>query len=198
MANEQNDIIEVAARLEFDGVEDIINVFQFKYLTAGVINDQGLADDLIEILEVMYTVVVGLITTITIFRDLRITNKTKSTVLGVYPWDTLVAGTAVDVPQPPGVAALFNYSTGVPRVTPRKFLGGLRQDIIIDDGVWNGSSVALYATAAATMLGILTATLGTYQYGYLSPKTAQFEPVNAVVVTNIPAYQRRRKQGRGS
>lgn len=198
MVNNQNDIIEVAARGEFNGVEDVVNVFQFQYLTAGTINDQGLADDLIEILETVYSLLDGAMTVLQLFRDLRIFNKTQDRVLGTYPWDTMTAGSDATDPTAPGVGTLVNYSTGVPRVAPRKYYGVFCIDRMDADGTWTAVHTALLASAGAALLGVLTGTLGTYRYGYLSPKTAAFESAQSVTVTDIPCYQRRRKQGRGS
>lgn len=198
MSNDQFDVIEVAARSEFNGVDDIVNVWQFQITTPGSINDAGVAGDLIGILEAFYNLINAGISLLQLYRDLRLTNITKGTVLGIYPWATLVAGAAADEPTPPGVATLLNFSTDIPRVAPRKYIGVTTEVRVDSQGFLDAGWVALNASAGALMIGVLTGTLGTYLYGYQSPKTLTFEPVKALTVTNVPAYQRRRKQGRGS
>lgn len=193
-----NDIMEASARLEFDGVEDVVGVFQFRHDGVAPISDTLGVDDILEFLEVVYGLLNSAITAITLYRDVRIRNVTQDTVLGTFSWPTLVAGGTATDATPPGVAALLSFSTQIPRVAPRKYFGVLSEGGVGNDGRWTAGVTALLAAAGIALLFQFTATNSDWQYGYLSPKTAAFEVPTGVVVTDIPAYQRRRRQGRGS
>lgn len=198
MSNNQFDILEVAARMEMNGIDDVVNVFQFRLDTPGTINNLGVANDLIKILEDVYTILNVGISLLQLYRDLRITNLTQSTVLGTYAWATLTAGIAADDPTPNGVSGLVNYATGVPRVAPRKYYGVFTEVSVDSSGYWTPGWTSALAAAGAQLLGPQPSILGTYTYGYLSPKTLAFQPATSVIATNVPAYQRRRKPGRGA
>lgn len=198
MTMNQDDVVEVAARMEFNGTDDVVNVFQFQKVDAIPTVDADGVDDLINILEVFYTLINAVFTTLLLYRDLRVTNVTQSIVLGTFPWPNLVAGLDANDPTPPGVSALINWNTGVARVSPRKYLGVLAEDSVQAQAVWEPGVVAVLALMGANLIGTLSKPNSDWQYGFLSPKTLSFEPVISATVSNIPAYQRRRKQGRGS
>ena len=198
MTTQPSDIIEAAARLEFDAVDDVVNVFQVRLASPVAITDQETLDDIVDYLELAYTLLVGFLSVLTTFRDIRVRNVTQDTVLGLVPWNTLSAGSAVSDALPPGVAALVNFTTGVPRVTPRKYIGVSTEAQLVDPGVFSDSFVIALGQFAAQMIGLVPVNGRLYEYGFLSPKTSAFQASLAATVTSIPAYQRRRKQGRGS
>lgn len=197
MAIQQGDVLEISPRMEFNGVEDVVNTYQFRYTDATPITDTQGINDLIGLMEAIYTLFLSTMTIIQFFRDIRVSNKTQSTVYGVFPWPTLTIGGDASDPVPPGVCVLSNFSTGVARVTPRKFWGVMCEDNIESDGTWHAGIVAIAAAASALMMNSAPSTTYNWDYGYLSSKTASFEVATGATGTDIPAYQRRRKQGRG-
>jgi hypothetical protein len=80
----------------------------------------------------------------------------------------------------------------------RKYFGVFTEADIDANGTWGTGLVAAMVVVAGFLLAPLVAANGAYEYGYLSPKTSNFEVPTGAVVTDIPAYQRRRRQGRGS
>lgn len=198
MSVSQFDVVEASARCEFAGIDDIVNVFQFQKQDIGPTSDQFVIDDIIDILEAFYTILNASVTIWQFYRDIRFTNVTQNKVLGTHSWKTLATGVVGGDALAPGVAALINYGTGIARVTPRKYIGVFTEAANDQMGVWTSAVVGGLTAAAATLMGLIVETNGDYYYGYFSPKTINFEVVNSAVITNIPAYQRRRKQGRGS
>lgn len=198
MAVQTGDVIEAVAGMEFNQAEDVMNVFQFQYLGIPALDEADVLDDIVEILETVYTTVVAILAVITVFKDIRATNITQSVILGTTNWPTLVDGSAVGDTTPPGVAGLVNFATDVPRVAPRKYIGVMTESNVAATGLFAVAATNALSAFGAALLGVLSPTTGTYRYGYLSPKTGVFESVVSAVVTNVPAYQRRRKQGRGS
>ena len=198
MTVQQNDIMQVSSRAEFGGIDDVVNGWQFQKTDPVPATDLGTVDDLIDILETLMLALQAIMTSVLIWRDLRVSNITQGTVLGVFPWDLLTSGQNNFDAVPPGCAQLWSFSTGIPRVTLRKYIGVYTEDNLDDPGVWGAGATTLGASQAALLLNPLNGAVGTYRYGFLSPKTASFVTPTGVVVTNIPAYQRRRRQGRGS
>lgn len=198
MSVNQNDVMEVSARSEWNGVEDTVSVYQLRKTDSGPTDDADVVDDLVTIMELIYNIFLAAQTALLIYRDIRIKNVTQDVLMGVHPWPTITAGVATGGAMPPGNAALVSFDTGKPRVVLRKFLGGLVSTDLDADGTLDTAVVAALLVFGATLVAPLVQTNGTYEYGYLSPKTLQWETPISVVVTDITAYQRRRKQGRGS
>lgn len=198
MTVQQFDVIEAVSRCEFNAADDIVNVYQFQLISAGAQENQVVVDDVISILESIYTIILAGLSILYTFRDVKLRNITQSTLMGVHPWPVLVAGTNITNPLAPGVALLSNWGTDVPRVGMRKFFGGLCADQLDPDGTWLVGVTGAAAIIAAQLLVPQVIGSRSYQFGYLSPKTLAFEAPNSGVGSDIPAYQRRRKQGRGS
>lgn len=198
MATNQFDIFEVTARAEFNAAEDVTNVFQFQYLDAPSITEAVTVTDILNIIEQVYAILDAAMSVLLLFQDIRIANLTQVTLLGVHPWPTLTGGAEVNPPTAPGVALLTNFSTVVPRVGMRKFWGVFTDGNSDPDGTFSAALQGAGASAAALMLLPMTGPVGNYQFGYLSPKTAAFEVPVGSVTSEVPAYQRRRRQGRGS
>jgi len=197
MAVDVGDVFEVTARAEFRGVEDVDNVFQYQY-TSGSNSTNAIAiDNLLTIMETVYAIVRTFQHVLTLYRDLRVRNVTKGEVYGTFGWPSIVSGSVSGGDTPPGVAALINLSTGIPRVVLKKYWGGLDNQALDTDGTLTGAMITSLAAISAVLLTPQTVGSNTYVYGYLSPKTGNFESPQGSVITDIPAYQRRRKQGRG-
>lgn len=197
MTMQQSDVVEVAARLEYNGVEDMVNVFQFQKTDVPAVSDALGMADIIAFLEAVYTTINTFMPLIHLYRDLTARNVTQGTVLGTFPWATLTAGTSVQDALPPGVAVMSAFSTGVPRVILKKYWPGVDESTNRTDGAFGTGLMTAIGTMNAGLLVPYVGANSTWQYGYLSPKTASFLTPVAAVVTDIPAYQRRRKQGRG-
>lgn len=198
MTVNQNDIIEVAARMEFDGVEDVINVYQLQYLDPASLSDTQVILDINQFLNVLYGLLVAAMPLIEFFRDFRYRNITQGTLMGLVGWPGFVTGEGLGQALPPGLALLVSYNTVVPRVGMRKYYGTFTEDNNDADGTWSAALTAVGSAVAAATIPPFIGIVGTYQFGYLSPKTAAFEVPVGATVTDIPAYQRRRRQGRGA
>lgn len=198
MAVNTNDVIEVSARCEFGGVEDVINVYQFRMTTAGPVDDDDVMLDLGLWLEDVYQPVITSQTNDFAYRDIAFRNVTQSTVMGTIAWPTYTAGAAAPNNIPPGLAALINFATNKARVILKKYIGGWILSGLEADGTFTGGLVALMLSLGIRLLSGWVGAYGTYEYGYLSPKTLSWEVPVGYTVTDVPAYQRRRKQGRGA
>lgn len=193
-----NDVLVASARSEFNGVEDIVNVFQFHKQSGGPQDDADVFDDIVLIMESIYTLVKAMQTIQTIYRDITVRNKTQSTILGTSGWPTLLTGDYDGGNPPPGVSALLSFTSPYPRIGGRKYWGGLDQSTLEGDGTLVVGAVTALNEIAVLMTGGFVKTTGTYVYGVTRTSDGSFIYLWDWVVTDIPAYQRRRRQGRGS
>ena len=198
MAVTQNDILEAGARLETQDGDDVINVFQFRYEGVPQLSDTQGINDVIEFLEAIYAIVRVVIPILSVFRDITVRNTTTSINHGVFPWATLVNGAAASNDLPPAVSSMISFPTGISRVTLRKYFGNVSTNQIAQPGTWSVTHQAQMVSAAAIMVVPFVATNGTWAYGHNSPKIPGWIAPAVALVTSIPAYQRRRRQGRGS
>lgn len=194
----QNDVLQVAARIETQEGDDVVNVFQFKYASVPTITDTQGIDDVIEFLEALYTIYRVVIPILSVFRDLWVRNMTTLTNYGVFPWATLVNGGAAGNDLPPGVASMISFPTGKSRVTLRKYLGNNAVSQMTLEGRWIAAHLVITANVAALMVVPYVATNGTWAYGYTSPIIPGWIAPDTALILDVPSYQRRRRQGRGS
>jgi len=187
----------IMAWCEANGVEDVINVFQWINTTGSSLTDAQAVADIRAHLDTIYgALVIGQVDTF-IYRDINFRNVTQGIIMGTFPWPTLTAGLSATNQIPPGVALVINFATSVPRVILRKYLGGWPVSVIDNDGTFNAAIMVSAAAWALALTAGIVGPNGTWSYGYLSPKTSNFEIPVSYSVTDIPGYQRRRKQGRG-
>ncbi len=197
MPTNQNDVIEVSARGEFNGIEDVVNVFQFQLTSVGDVTEAVTLTDLSVHLDNIFGNLGASQTDDFVYRDLTFRNITQDLVLGVIPWPTLTVGGSASGNLPPGVAGVINMATNVARVVLRKFIGGLGVGILDANGTFTGSLLTILGSFASDLLATLVVGGNDWEYGFFSPKTLAFEVPVGATITDIPGYQRRRKQGRG-
>lgn len=192
------DVIRASARMEFEGVDDVVNVYEFMLTSGPSLDDSQTATSILNVLETIYTPLIGTQNNQYAYRDVRLENVTQSTLLGVFAWPTLTTGASITGNLPPGVSGLINLGTDVAKVILRKYLGGFIQSNLDTDGTFTSALVAVLVAVANILLSPITEGGNTWDYGYISSKTLLFERPVSATITDIPAYQRRRKQGRGS
>jgi len=194
-----DEIVQVTARVEFGGVDDMVNVFQFINASGLAVPDSEAITDLAAFMDSLYTTIALFQPTTVLYRDLRMVNLDTGDILGIVPWPGLSTGLHVGQPMAPGVAAVVNFYGDEPRRVMRKYIGGLVEDSSDADGVLNAITVTELGVFAAELLAPIVGTFSTWLYCYdnFLPLSNLMIPTSAVA-TNIPGYQRRRKQGRGS
>lgn len=191
------DTLRVTAVQSFGVAASAMNVYSFRCLGTGPWDDA----DVMEVVEVHLSSIYNHTNAFTVSLinpvEIRAFNDTQNAPIATVPWTTWAGGTAAQEPLPYGVAILVLFRTSVPRVLGRKFLPGC--------GEGNCSGAAFDATvlAGATayagnlMTDYTDVGLGlTLQYRIKDKFGGEHIPSEAVVSLN-PAYQRRRRAGRG-
>lgn len=101
--------------------------------------------------------------------------------------------------SPSGVAALITADTSLPKQRGRKYVPGLAEGDIVD-GLITVARLATLALLTVEYLDSITGILaGELTPGVLSRTLADFKPfISSGAITDVPAYQRRRKPNVGS
>lgn len=110
----------------------------------------------------------------------------------------LAGGDANDM-MPSGVAALLSADTDLPKQRGRKYIAGLGDNGIVDGLIVAGKIATLVLLALEYLDDITGILAGTLSPGVLSRTLTTFKPfIASGAVTDVPAYQRRRKPNVGS
>lgn len=194
----QGEIFQGTGRMDFDGINEINNVYQFRLESAVPITDEEAVDDILEIIDDVIQFLTTFLSVLVVARDIVVRRLSPATVFGAFPWPTFTAGVATADATPPGVAGQVYFSTAIPRVILRKYYGVFNETQISTAGDLRNTVRDAMALIGAKLLLSITATNGVWRYGYFSPKVAGFvEPTVATIPTPF-SYQRRRKPGVGS
>jgi hypothetical protein len=111
-----------------------------------------------------------------------------------------LAGLVGSEEEPPAVAAYIKADTEFPKTRGSKYVPGLTE-ASVDNGYIDGTMLAVMATLLNLYMTAFsgTASLKTWVPGVPSRTLAQFVPFQGTgTITDVPAYQRRRKVNVGS
>lgn len=193
-----NEIVRVDLIAQFDGDEDVINVFQFRNSGISQTDNTLVLDDLIALMLALVTALKAIITTLQVFQRIRVQNISTGEVLGERAFAAPIAGTGTANALPSQIACVTVFKTGIPNVNLRKFWGVNSLAQVDNDGDVTAGSIAVEVTVAAFLLTQYVGVSTDWDYGYLSPKTATFLLPNIAVISNAFGTQRRRREGVGS
>lgn len=118
--------------------------------------------------------------------------------MGITHFTTPPVGTGGDDALPNQVTLPVSFYTTIPRVVLRKLWGPGSEVRNEATGLYSDPAVAAALAGAAFLLDPLVGTTGTWEYGFLSPKTSTFEIPVGAGATNVPGTNRRRRVGTGS
>lgn len=195
---DSGDVLRLGAGLIYDGLYDVVNVW---HVRAGATSGQNWAAVEAMVQDWLDGVYADLKTPLSDeigTGQVSVANVTQDTTLGTILWSPTWAGANGSEPTAAGVCAFAWGRTHKPRVQLRKYFG-VFCEINVVDGSWSTGvqdDVEAALTYAITPRSIdqftevqavvYNRTLGTYELAYSVASAAE------------PAYQRRRKRGRGS
>jgi hypothetical protein len=191
------DVLRITAVLENTRGVTFENVYHVK---ADAVIDGGDNAVMIEMaswLDDAYTEIQDPIANECSFVEVRGHDETTNQPLPAQPWPTLTVGGAATSSYADGVAALVLFRTTAIKVLGRKFLGPFTEDAF-DEGLLTAIVIAKVVTFAGKILTSFAGatTLNQYHYGVYD-KGAALRTVTSIVASAVPAYQRRRRPGRG-
>jgi hypothetical protein len=195
---EINDILRIGAVLELEETFEIANVYHVLVTGGGPIGFAAAALDVAEYMDLIYANLTARMSETVLPNNLTMQNVTKTTTFGAFAWGAWAGGTAQFGVTAPGVSVFTWARTLKPRVQLRKYYGVFTEDDV-SAGKWS-SALALNCKDAMTdHITSFTGTEGLQMLGVAYNRTLGTH-TNALSTDSSrePAYQRRRKRGRGS
>lgn len=191
-------VYQVTATSEFNGELKQQNVFDFQLLSGAPMTYQEGLDDIEEWLTLIINVLKALQATVVIWKGFSVSELNGLNNSGFVPFTADIPGTVADDPLPPGVSILTYMNTGVKRRQLRKYWGGLTETSCDASGAWLAGAAATVAGMASYFLTTQNLTNGVWVYcdGHAGVPADTIYPFT-FTTTTVPAYQRRRRQGRG-
>jgi hypothetical protein len=198
MTAQQYDVMTLVVRAEGLGTEDIVNVFELQKTDDAVADDASVVSDLEDWITVIFSLVKVLQVVTTLYREFKVYNKTQGTIVGSGTITDPTAGSSAGGSLPLGVAGLISFPTNIGKITGRKYIGGLGATHLNADGTMVSTSVTQMIAIGNAIRASYEGTTSDWEYGVTQAATGNFITPNATLVTDVFAYQRRRKAGRGS
>jgi len=191
------DILRVTAGLAIGIDSTVQNVYYLRIDEAGGVADAQILTDMGEYLEDAYTEVVPQLANNCTFEEYKVTNVTTKVDIGISAFPTLTSGTNAGDMLPFGISGLVRARTPTVGREGRKFIGPL-VETSQTDGLLSAGLVADLEDFGDEAYGTFVSTSGnTYQPVIYDRDAHVGREMTDIIASNIPAYQRRRKQGVG-
>lgn len=195
---DSGDILRLGALLIYDGLYDIVNVW---HVRAGATSGQDWAAVTTMVqawLDGVYDEMKATLSDEIATGSVSVANVTQDTTLGSILWSPTWGGADAGDPTAAGVCAFAWGRTHKPRVQIRKYFGVFgKANVVV--GSW--SAAVQVDVEAAMTYAITTRSSGQFtdiQAVAYNRLLASYETAYSVESSAEPAYQRRRKRGRGS
>lgn len=189
------DVVLVIAKMVIFG-QEVLNVFHCSSTGDHPVDEAVI--DITQKLDTIYATIDQSMANDLAFSSIVLKNLTQDFDMGEWEWPNLATGASATDPLPAGVAGLITLPTARLKTRGRKFLPGLTEGDT-DNGVFNVTFFNEMVTFAShltnTFIGVESG--DPYAFGVVDSSQV-FWPFVSAIVSNIPAYQRRRKQGVGS
>lgn len=195
---ETGDVLRIAAVMEFDAAETIVNTWHVKVMSGGGLAYPAASGDVAEYVDDLYTFLTTYLTDLQLPEHLELSNPTQGTTYGSFSWDTWAGGTNVNDPTATQVCHLGFARTYLPRVQIRKYLGVFTEDHMTES-LWSSTQHVAVSNLMAHHITAQTLTAGLVLKGVaynqaLGRATEAISPAS----TRRPVIQRRRRLDTGA
>lgn len=195
---ETGDVLRIGASFLLDGVFEIANVFHVRVTAGGSLDFSDASDDIQEYVDAIYDENKLWLSDHMGSYLLSLQNLTQDTTYGAFPFAAPIVGGASGQYLPLGTCCLTWGRTFKPRVQSRKYWGVFAEEGIVD-GAWVASLLtacqAAHSVHALSFAGTNGLTVLGVAYNRTAGTTTDMTSVTGAIE---PAYQRRRRRGRGS
>ncbi len=195
---DNGDILRFGAGLSLQGVYDIVNVW---YVRADFAVGHTWADVtpwVQSYMEAIYDELNATLSDLIGTNVISVANVTQDTTIGVIAWSPTWAGADTSEVTAPGVCCFAWGRTYKPRVQIRKYFGVFGEGNMAD-GVWSAAVQAAVKAALQIHIDAYLPVGGAAFKGIAYNRAlATWTEAVSVDASAEPAYQRRRKRGRGS
>lgn len=191
--------IRVTAVLSAGLTSTVMNVYHLEVtdLADGGTNEFEIMTDIAAWMDGCYNAIAAMYSTDVTAVEIRGYNETEDFPMPTVFFPSFTGGTFSGETAPYGVCAQLVLRTGVSRVVGRKYLGPLAEQAFTD-GLLNTDILDdIIAYAAALAEGVTGAAYDNFARFGIAAASGVVHGVTGFSIASVPAYQRRRKQGRG-
>lgn len=195
---DNGDVLRLGASWVYDSTEEIANVFHV-LCTSGANKDfADIIDDIQQYLDLMFENIDTRLSTDMDVDRISIANVTQNLVFGSINWGVVAQGGDAGDPVASGVCCLAYGRTFKPRVQIKKYYGVFTESSMTA-GLWSAAARDDVQTDFEAHIASQAMTDGLTMTGVAWNRILEsYTLATGVVVASEPAYQRRRRRGRGS
>lgn len=198
MTIEAGDVLRVVAVMQQRGVDDLLNVFNVKYIDATPETDAHVVTALAQWLDDVFDCVDALMHDDVEFVNIMVSHVVTGNPIGEASWPTLTWGGAALHDLPHQISALASFPTSIAKRIGKKYFGGFCVDNITDDGFWDSTlTTAIVCAIAATLNAAHSWLYGDFDVGHVKENN-DLQPWISGSADIVPRTQRRRTPGDGS
>jgi len=174
----------------------IQNVYHLRNFGATVTDEEALSD-VIEILEALALLIVGVINVLQVVDGVRVVNVTAGEDVGFGTFTDDTPYTAAGLVLPTQVAAGLNLTTERLGVVGRKFFGVGSVSLINAGGIIQNDRLTELALAGEYLISLQVATETDWRFGVVASLDGEFLPFAGYSIPTMAIIQRRRRLGVG-
>lgn len=188
------DVIEVVIEMFILG-QRVLNVYHM--ISSDSVPDGDVEDDLSAYFADLYSPLASIQANDLTYNSITMKNITEGEDIGDFAWLGTAAGASSTDPLPTGIAGLLTLPTDILGTRGRKFFPGITEGATTD-GVFVGTLLTVLAGIGSSLLAGFLGEVSDSPWTYvvIDKNGVPRAPVGADV-SNVPAYQRRRKVGVG-
>lgn len=195
---DNGDVLRIGTSWIYDGDYEVTNVWH-ALCTSGAGKDfADIIDDVQEYVDALYTEMDVFLSTLMLVDRISIANVTQRLIFGSINYGVLAAGGLVGDPVPAGACLLAWARTLKSRVQIRKYYGVCGESVLTG-GVWTGPAQTAAFVDLTYHINSNAMTDGLTMTGVAWNRLLEtYTLATGVATAGEPAYQRRRRRGRGS
>lgn len=195
---DNGDVLRIGAGLNFQGVYDVVNVYHVMCESPSGITWGGASGYVQDYMDALYDEIKTPLSDTIGTNTISLANVTQGTTIGSIAWSPGWAGAEGGECTAPGVCVFTWGRTYKPRVQIRKYYG-VFGEVNVVDGVWTTTVKNACIAAMDYHIARQVLATGIYFTGVAYNRTLEtYTDAVSSDASAEPAYQRRRKRGRGS
>lgn len=192
------DVIRVTAKMAYNsGIDDIQNVYHYRYTGVIPCTDELVHEALADWLDDAYQEIKASIPTTTTFVTIETWNFTQDRPMIEDSWPVMTAGTGTGETMPAQCAPLCLFTTATARSQGRKYLPFMRE-LDMANGILGSSALARITGYLTFIISTIGAGGGLLTPGNYSPEKVRFAAWIGAIAKDVIRTQRRRVRGVGS
>lgn len=195
---ETGDVLRLGLTMSYNNIHEITNVYHVLVNDGGPRTFLAAVDDIQDYADRMVQELDTLFVTEILADHISVANATQGLTFGAIDWGAFAQGGDAGDPVAAGCCVLAWGRTYVPRVQIRKYFG-VFSEVRMDDGSWGATVRNACIDTMGAHITVQEGTTGLDLLGVAWNRTLLTHTlVQSVTTSAEPAYQRRRRRGRGS